>query len=160
MLWFDSSIRFLSGNLSEAFTFVRKSGGAMLFNYCGHNTFSVTHEDMYKYLPTDLKEMQTILQYEANMILLYRTRLVYDEVIKWWILCALKENCIAPVEDVGCTFTAPDRYAGCHRFDQSAINILLANLYHFDYKQYAHNIAGLEVVKRFSGNKEKAKYCK
>ena len=132
----------------------------MLFNNCGHNTFSVTHPSMFEYLSTNLTEMQNISQYEANIVLLYRTRAIYDDVIRWWALCALTEACIAPTDKLACHFTTKSSYADCHRFDQSALNILLANRFNFEFKRYAHFVNGLEKVSRYSAGQETSQYCR
>ena len=56
---------------------------------------------------------------------------VYERVIRWWFLCALERDCIAPTTDFHCRFDDGGRqqYGHCHRFDQSALNILLANYF-------------------------------
>jgi hypothetical protein len=52
-------------------------------------------------------------------------------VIKWWVLCAVERQCIAPISELYCQFSVRrDHFADCHRFDQSALSILLAN--HFN----------------------------
>jgi len=57
-------------------------------------------------------------------------------VLRWWFLCAIEEDCIAPTKDILCKFRGLRKYAHCHRYDQSAINILLANYFNDDYSAY------------------------
>jgi hypothetical protein len=56
---------------------------------------------------------------------------VYLSIVRWWFLCALVADCIAPTSELYCKFgTGADRdsqYARCHRYDQSALNVLLVN---------------------------------
>jgi hypothetical protein len=56
---------------------------------------------------------------------------MYSNVIRWWFLCALTADCIAPTNDLLCKFASgadrDSQYAKCHRYDQSALNILLVN---------------------------------
>ena len=94
---------------------------------------------MYQYLPSNLTELKRIQQKEAGDVLLYRTHHVYNNVIKWWVLCVLDKDCIAPIMERVCHWKSNDHYKeyhNCHRFDQSAINVLLANFYKFDEELY------------------------
>jgi hypothetical protein len=56
---------------------------------------------------------------------------MYDLVVRWWFLCALTERCIASSRQLGCNFAHDPlrhwKYGNCHRFDQSALGVLLAN---------------------------------
>jgi hypothetical protein len=65
---------------------------------------------------------------------------IYMKIVRWWFLCALDADCIAPTKDLFCKFaTGPNRfayYANCHRYDQSALNVLVVN--HF-IKQLSSN---------------------
>ena len=136
VLWLDSSVCVTSSNLSSVLSHaVHISEGAALLSGTGHSNYAVTHPDMYAYLPSDVNQLRRTQQWEANSMLLYRTRWIYRSVLRWWYLCALTERCIAPTLHRFCTFDKHDQYtwfASCHRFDQSAINILLANA--FDYR--------------------------
>ena len=155
----DSSARLLSGQFNMTYPMLFGTDGILLFNFAGHNTFVVTHKTMYEYLPTNLTEMQRIYQYEANIMLMYGTKAVFDDVIKWWVLCALVERCMAPVYAVACRKTPPDVYAGCHRYDQTAINILLANKYNYNYTIYAKHYDNFEVIRRHSSGRGTPRSC-
>ena len=85
-------------------------------------------------------------------------------MIKWWFLCALERDCIAPnTSQLGYSFHGPDSYGLCHRFDQSAINILLANYFHDDhpaYMFYSRRQGGaVMTVRRYSYGKEQPFVC-
>ena len=102
---------------------------------------------MFQYLPSNVTKLRQTEQREANALLFYRTHHVYMHVIKWWVLCALDNNCMAPILKLDCKWETNDRFnehGNCHRFDQAAINILLANLYAFDATSYFY--AGDPVV--------------
>jgi hypothetical protein len=82
---------------------------------------------------------------------------VYLNIVRWWFLCALHVDCIAPTNDLYCKFaTGPNRYAyyaNCHRYDQSALNVLLVN--HF-VKQLSSNDSqlvdrSLPITKQYMG---------
>jgi len=62
-------------------------------------------------------------------------------LLPFWLLCAFEEGCMAPkgCQRI-CNFTYGGRmkmnYVNCHRFDQSAINIILANYFEWDLTKY------------------------
>ena len=102
---------------------------------------------MFQYLPSNITKLTRTEQRQEGAVLFYRTRHVYMHVIRWWVLCALDSNYMAPILNLKCmwkTEVHSDEYGHCHRFDQSAINILLANLYAFD--DTAYHYAGDPVV--------------
>ncbi|VDK51673.1 unnamed protein product [Anisakis simplex] len=68
-----------------------------------------------------------------------------------YVLCALEEECMGGNYNLQCSFDA-DRYgsyANCHRYDQSIINILLANQYFYDAHYYASEITDHFDFQRF-----------
>ncbi|KAK6027069.1 hypothetical protein OSTOST_06907, partial [Ostertagia ostertagi] len=76
-------------------------------------------------------------------------KLVYDEIrcrngsitqaVQRLVLCALEKDCMAPPGSQRFCNFGSDRfmqYAECHRYDQSVINLLLANAYGYNPKNY------------------------
>ena len=63
-------------------------------------------------------------------------------VWKWLVLCALQDDCLAHRRGMGvvCHLRGGkanyDHYAGCHRYDQSALNLLLANRHRHRWHDY------------------------
>ncbi len=159
VFWFDSSIRFHSNNLTSVFAQVVASGGAVLLNDAGHNTFTVTHPQMFEYLPSTPERLQETPQKEANCMLFLRTRHVYDDVIKWWVLCALNRGCIAPTYELACDFNGIDTFAKCHRFDQSAVNVLLANAHSFNVSRFSLAGDQIQTVKRYQSGQHTPSTC-
>lgn len=152
VLWIDSSIRFFSSNFTVILSNAVLSGGAVALTSAGHSNFAVTHRQMYTYLPTSMPGMIRSVQHEANCVLVYRTRFVVTNVVWWWMLCALEPLCIAPTTRVVCQdpYKSPEVYADCHRFDQSALNILLANQFAYDHKRYYGGASVAEVRRMYS----------
>ena len=95
-------------------------------------------------------------------MLLYRTNEIYPNIIKWWVLCALDRKCIAPIMHRFCKWPNGDKFnifGECHKFDQSAINILLANLFDFDDWSYYAKVR-IAKVEREQGKNIMLKFCK
>ena len=86
---------------------------------------------------------------------------LYDNVFRWWFLCALEPACIAPTTDLFCSFNGTEQYGKCHRYDQSALNILLANYFDGDYMAYFQSavVGSVLSVKRGSYGKEELLVC-
>ncbi|KAI6230259.1 hypothetical protein M3Y99_01081400 [Aphelenchoides fujianensis] len=86
-----------------------------------HSVFASTHPGMFAYLPlpplvSRLMEMESSVQFVSDAPY---TRYVF----KWWLLCAMTRECIAPKgAQHYCRIREPKNkhrtYMKCHRFDQ------------------------------------------
>ncbi|VDM65277.1 unnamed protein product [Strongylus vulgaris] len=97
---------------------------------------------LYSYLPTDIEALKTERCYDAAFAFIAKT-VEASELMRWYVLCALEKDCMGPPEaQLACSF-AKDKlriYANCHRYDQSVINILLANAYDYKANNYVVRI--------------------
>ncbi|KAL6736497.1 hypothetical protein Aduo_006843 [Ancylostoma duodenale] len=169
-VWYmDTSVRWLKDRrqvVYEEFT-CRKNMGTKLFGigknkdfqsaymlhyYSGHSIFAATNPGMYKYIPTNIdaiKKNQSA-NHDANFAFIVKTP-DSVEILKWYVMCALEKECIAPSgAQVWCIFKE-DRfndYANCHRYDQSVINLLLANSYDYNTKNYVSSIGEGATIQR------------
>jgi len=86
---------------------------------------------------------------------------MYDNVLRWWFLCALDVNCIAPpTHNIGCQF-AKDRfkvYANCHRYDMSSLDILLTNYFNGSFYAYANISAQQKVLSIARGSQYRERF--
>jgi hypothetical protein len=158
IFWLDSSIRFTTSKLLHVDSVQTSTSlhtvDIMLFDNAGSSNFAPTHSGMYRYLPIIKQAAINTTMYGANAIYIHCTQQLYDHVLRWWFLCALEPDCIAPIHDLHCSFRGRDLYAGCHRYDQSALNILLANYFNNDDGSYMSKSSVLTVERR-SRHKEK-----
>lgn len=141
VLWMDTSVRLTSKEFSKTFTQLNETMGILMLSTSepAHSNFATTHEGMYTYLPTDEERMKQVTMRETGAMLIFKSKEVSVFVLWWWYHCAMTKGCIAPVNELVCDFKEGDmfkEYAGCHRFDQSAMNILLANRFDFDEEKY------------------------
>jgi hypothetical protein len=143
ILWFDASFRPGNGELQEIYNFALKYGGIVLGHDSTQNVTSSTHPGLYKYIPTVKYKLRQITMASAGVLFIRNTPRIYWGIMYWWFLCALEEECIAPknsqLECLMSEDTAnekPGTYHHCHRFDQSALNVLLANYFQFDRTKY------------------------
>lgn len=136
VLWIDASIIFRSNDLEKAYSQVSKLTYEMLmFAGTGTSTYAVTLNTTYTYLPTNTEKLKQLEMLAAGFVLYYRTRSVYMDILRWFVLCALDVNCISPPTNTRkCPFRNSrfTEYAHCHRYDQSVLNIILANALNFE----------------------------
>jgi hypothetical protein len=73
------------------------------------------------------------------LVLVY-TQATHSKLMLPWLRCALTESCINPIgaQDSGCRFDKKPqyRYSGCHRYDVSALNLVLGSMFHFSEDRY------------------------
>ncbi|KHJ93649.1 hypothetical protein OESDEN_06436 [Oesophagostomum dentatum] len=122
----------------------RKKSAFLLHAAVSNSIFATTNPDVYAYIPTDIEAIkdESCLSLQAGFAFIVRT-LEAKEILKWYVLCALEKDCMAPPgSQVKCSF-GRDRfatYASCHRYDQSIINLLLANAYHYNVANYVSSL--------------------
>lgn len=144
-----------------------RKGQYLMHGYSGHGILSATNPAVYKYFPTNPTELkkQKAKMYDAGFVYAVNTRQTMMNVVKWYFLCALQEDCMAPKgASLGCSFDGDDRfksYAECHRYDQSIINLVLANQFWYDRRYYVSEIVDFFHINRggTSGNFEKEMGC-
>ncbi|KHJ96803.1 hypothetical protein OESDEN_03232 [Oesophagostomum dentatum] len=73
--------------------------------------------------------------YEAGMVFVVRTKDTVEDILKWYVLCALEEGCMA-----GNGQESPACFFGSDRYDQSVVNLLAANAFWYDRHYYVSEI--------------------
>ena len=99
----------------------------------GHSVVRTTHDGMLEYLTPHLKRPWMVnvfpIGVEATGLLFLVTNMLKDKILTPWVDCAKHVKCIAPqgAKLWPCYFNSlPNTsYVDCHRFDQSAINVIL-----------------------------------
>ncbi|PAV81660.1 hypothetical protein WR25_05554 isoform B [Diploscapter pachys] len=131
----DASARFKNLTNWKRFNHRVRSGAVEPFalrHPSSHSIFAATHNEMYNYLPLSASIARNYSMFDANTMFVVRSDFA-KEAVKWNLLCALTKECMDPPRSkLGCNFTN-DRFgvsAGCHRYDQSCINVIVASLKH------------------------------
>ncbi|GMT35297.1 hypothetical protein PFISCL1PPCAC_26594, partial [Pristionchus fissidentatus] len=126
----------------------------MLHSFTGHGIYAATAPGMYEYLPTNMTEIRKhkAKMFEAGLAFIVKRDEVIKDVLKWYVLCALEKNCMSPPGAFPACFfeehTRFEEYANCHRYDQSALNILLANVNHYDRHYYTSDVVDFFRIER------------
>ncbi|XP_060602522.1 uncharacterized protein LOC132755646 isoform X2 [Ruditapes philippinarum] len=141
VIWMDASVRFTTTDLDAHFERARNLGVMATRGYAAiamrthPNTFRVFGEEACTFKATN--------ELEATLILVYANKFVSEFFLKPWVSCALTYGCIVPesnsIRFIGCDRTDQQIYFDCHRFDQSALSILMYRLYEKDIEHHKMN---------------------
>ena len=86
---------------------------------------------MLKYLniTKSRNELASHLSFERGIFLIWANTLLKQHFLRYWVDCAIHPECISPQGAglYGCDFSKENdgTFIGCHRFDQSALNMIL-----------------------------------
>ena len=131
---------------------------------------SLTHDGMLRYLNITLsrKELNKFGHLQSGLWAVWAKEEIKEKLIKPWTDCALHLECIAPNRRRSrCDFELRKKkgnegiYIGCHRYDQSALSMLLIREYGIGvWKTMANiEIPGLLGVERFITHHYKVQEC-
>ena len=135
VFWGDASVRVMGPFFAEkVLPFLLK------FPFVAGSTLrlpivSLTHDRMLQYLQLSLsrKQMGHFGHIEAGCWVMWANSLMKFKFLKNWVDCALHKECIAPHGSHlwPCDFKLGNKtkgagvYIGCHRYDQSALDMIL-----------------------------------
>ena len=154
IMYFDCSIRLVSPIMSNGslLTYFSSSWPAFIVGSeygkgCNRSESpdkpiaSFTHDGMLKYLfpnrsldlPALRQELAVWGHIESGCWLMWFTSEVREKILGNWVDCAFHEECMAPPNTSvwGCKgqflhdYSSSGEYIGCHRYDQSALNLIL-----------------------------------
>ncbi|KAI0238690.1 hypothetical protein LSAT2_010574 [Lamellibrachia satsuma] len=161
VFWMDASFRWMTPNMTQLYQRAIDSDGFVLFGRTIHSNYAVTHPGMYAYLPTNVEMQKSVTQLGATGAFVVNTRSNFDEVLWWYYMCALTQDCIASMTNRFCNFPN-DHYktfAKCHRFDQSLANILLSNRWRYNTTRYCMPDSNLFKFEYLVTSNYKIKVC-
>lgn len=139
VMWINSNTRLVKGHFQSLLKESEEEDLVVLTSNKPYSTYSVTHPDMYGYLPTNLEMLKKTSHLEIRLVIIHNTKRIQNKLLKWLILCSLEKSCLAPTGsrhkcDPPLTKSV---YANCHRYDESAMNILLKNYFGFKLTSFA-----------------------
>ena len=136
ILYGDSSVRILRPVtellLSYLLVFPFVSGPG-----AGHPVVSLTHDGMIAYLKLNQTREQIFRDlkntYQGGIFCMWTTKVFQEMFLSNWVDCASHQECISPkgASLFGCNMNNINlpgykgEYIGCHRYDQSALNLIL-----------------------------------
>ncbi|XP_055865220.1 uncharacterized protein LOC106060577 [Biomphalaria glabrata] len=158
LIWADTSVRFLQDPQSIRNIFSQvKTRGIQLGKgkkIVAHNTLA----SMFHYFQDEPCMYLKYNEAMSGMIVVNNDLLVRQAILEPWAACALNGSCMCPTErsDLHHIVKASTcrtrkslyQYGVCHRFDQSAISILIAKLYQEHYNHVVRNYSEFWAIDR------------
>uniref|UniRef100_A0A0B6YPG6 Uncharacterized protein n=1 Tax=Arion vulgaris TaxID=1028688 RepID=A0A0B6YPG6_9EUPU len=103
-------------------------------------TSSFTHPSMIRFFHMNQGSYFFQHAVESSHLIIYNTDRITRDIMLPWIKCALVEECISPpgAQNSGCNYFRRPlyKYTGCHRYDMSALNVILGRVFMFDEEPY------------------------
>ena len=141
VVWMDSSIRVL--NVTSFATMVQRTkhrGVSQRIPNKRVPNIKVTLPQMFEMFGDSPCAHDKVPQIGAAFGMYHREDLIRHAVIRPWLGCAVNQFCICPVDPVKVircnsimTASSASGIGKCHRFDQSALTIILAKLFRDKY---------------------------
>lgn len=141
VVWVDDGLYFTSPNLTNVIYQAKESGiqGWPIKD----PTSAFTHPKTFEFFDTNQESYYFQHAIESSHLVLYNSQRLATELMLPWVKCALVEMCVSPpgAQDSGCNYFRKPlfRYTGCHRYDMSALNIILGKMFQFNESQYVCN---------------------
>ncbi|KAL5014065.1 hypothetical protein ScPMuIL_008335 [Solemya velum] len=138
ILWSDSTDSFITGQISQSVEQAIENG--ILAWTIPQPTSAITHPKMFEYFEMDKENYIFHRAVKASQLIIYNTDHIHKELMLPWVRCSLAEECINPTgaQSVGCKEPKPlYLYSGCHRYDMSALNVILGHMFNYTSKIYA-----------------------
>ena len=151
MLWFDSSVRVKCRNLFSQLAPNLKERGVCMALTNSHSVFATTDRRIYKFFPVNETMLKEKTMYQGGFIALINTRSLFDNFISKLVSCSLTRACIDPAgASLGCHFkkNKMTKFANCHRYDQSVMNVLLLRYLKGNQTLYATKSACVTVERK------------
>lgn len=138
--WMDPQTRLTNSRIEPALRMATASGVAVVSSASRRSPVTQTHPDMFQFLPTDEGKLDTLPHMHITMLILHNSDDLQDNFMKWLLLCASEKECLSPEgASRDCESYQLARNRGdaiCHKYDESAVNILLANWFNYDMRSF------------------------
>ena len=148
IIYLDSSMRMKLCDINPSLQQLLKFPLFNLKPFINSHFIEFVHDGMLKYLqyPKHRQDVGHInVHLRAGCWMLWVNDTIREKLIKPWVDCALHRECIAPhgATPGPCTDTSvhDGRYIGCHRYDQAALNVIIAREFGMDASSMAINLS-------------------
>ena len=126
--WVDASFRFTTANIDPIVEEAKRKRFTMATAVAKIPKTTMIH--MFKAFDEEPCAFRDADEYGTWFVILYPSAYEMEYLLKPWVSCALLPKCIATGDEPTThKICQTDKLFSCHRFDQSALSILLHRLY-------------------------------
>ncbi|XP_046574165.1 uncharacterized protein LOC124282256 [Haliotis rubra] len=136
LIWADASVRFHKSTIGPL---LKEANAKGIMMEAGLYPFSVSdhvQKIMFDYFAEQTCYFAQVGEMQATFLVFKNERFIREAILKPWLACALDSRCMCPSDPeklLMCNINVR-KYNKCHRFDQAALNIILAKLF-WGYEQ-------------------------
>ena len=167
VMWGDASVRLLKPLQEYILPYLLDIEVPFVGTKYNAPIVRMTHNGTLNYFNATRESMQDLPTLQGGCWVLWLTEKT-KRLLNSWVDCALHEECIAPNGTHVCNcnlkiwnMNVPQEvgYCGCHRFDQSALNVILTREFGKEvFKTVFENSNTFEIKYAYSSNSSE-KYC-
>ncbi|ELT98434.1 hypothetical protein CAPTEDRAFT_225261 [Capitella teleta] len=166
VLWIDSTARLLSSNIDYVFEVAEGDGGIVFLDKTVQGATKIP-PPIYDYLPTNLERSNRKKHVSTGTMFFMKTRLIRERILWWWLLCSNTRTCFFHESlEAHCEVIKDarknrnmDTGRDCSRVDQSILNILAGNLFHYEWDKYCLESGLGTLFKLSQSNRHTASIC-
>ena len=167
MIWINPGVKLTSQEFGQVVHDSHDTGVYVISEEAGYSTSAVTHPGMLRFISVDGAGMEKLKKdphLEIKAMIIHNTPEIHEHFMKHFTACAMEESCLAPYgAKWQCSFDFTGRrYASCHRYDESAANILLKRMFGYDTSKFSVTKASMfrTVDHSMPPPTNKIKYCR
>ncbi|XP_046560860.1 uncharacterized protein LOC124269856 [Haliotis rubra] len=131
IIWADAAVRFLKSSIGPLLQEVETKGIIIEDGTPRYSVADHAKRTMFDYFGEKTCHYAQIIEKQPGFLVLKDERFVREVVLKPWVACAMSPRCMCPAhpETLIVCHTYMREYNKCHRFDQAAMNMILAKLF-------------------------------
>ena len=85
MFWMDASVRLKGSDLSAAYAKAVETNGFVIINNGSNNIFTVTHPNLYEYMPSNTERLKKTFIRASGLMLIYNTFETFNNYLLWYV---------------------------------------------------------------------------
>ncbi|XP_067664343.1 uncharacterized protein [Haliotis asinina] len=129
LVWVDSCVRFWNKTAPYLLNDVERRG--IITFGSNYSVGQHTMRETVAYMKEDACSLAPVSEDQGGFLLFHNELWIREAVVKPWVACAMSPNCMCPrhARHMNRCNVKVRMYNKCHRYDQSAINIILHKLF-------------------------------